>query len=997
MFAEIGGHMKLDGGYMKRLSILFSALMLFSSLNSAAHSAFNDNFLVNNISMSEGLPANFVDYIYKDSYGYIWIATSGGGLSRYDGNDFLSLTVHSEPQLKSSFVTCITEDHFHRLWITTENGLDILNLESFRCNELSIPGLQPIEGRAIHFITTDADGNVWLRCGTSIYMVSFAQDGSAGDVLSFSEPLMGLQENFIRDVEGNGSVWTSYGSRIVRLQARNGRIVAAPVIDDLPIEANAYVSDCILKNSEIWISTDNGLFRYNKASGGLKHYRHSASDDKSLSQNFLTDLSVTWDDQLLVSSLKGLNVYDPLNDCFERISSEEDKLSELCLSSDFINCITTYDKQIWIGTESAGITVISPKTLPVKNYVHKDGVSTSIAPNPVNTILIDHGGRVWTGNVEAGLNWSYPGSDTFHHITTWNSGLVHNSVSALECDRNGNLWVGTWGGGISILSLDRLRITRNVTASPEFPISFIGVLKYDPVNDFMWIGSNNGIFAYDIASGVIRPVLEDQPYGCVGACVDEKGRMWIGCQRGLYVFDMKDRRTENGGDLFKHRLISPGETYSDRINCVSVTSDGTIWVGSNGNGIYRLDSEDEDGNMHFSQFSTEQGLANDRVKGIVNDNFGEIWIATDNGLSRFNPSTNVFTNYYTNNGLASSQFYWNASCRGPEGTLYFGQTKGLTVVTPKQEYERGRRYDLRFTHMTVGDKEIVCSDEVRLHQRDRSFNLEFALLDYGAVSSTVYSYRLKGFDDEWITLRKNRRFVSFTNLPAGNFVLQVRAMDSKNELLGENELKLSVDGYFYRSWWFLLIMALAAVLSVMAFVRLRTRHLSKQREELQKTVMERTKEISEQKKLLEIKAEELASQNKILTRQNEELAGHKILFSQESRMSASRSDDKFVEKLIEAIRENYKNSELDVQEFCKVMGMSKTLLNKKMQESLGQSIGQFIRTYRLSIAREMLVNNKESKTMNVSEIAYEVGFNDPKYFTRCFTKEYGTAPSAFSK
>lgn len=995
MFAQKGGYMKKDGGLSK---IVFSALVcitLLISQSSAAQSAFNDNYLVNYISMSEGLPANFVDYIYKDSYGFIWVATSGGGLSRFDGNDFLSLTTHSTPHLRSNFVTCMTEDNFRRLWIASENGLDILDLGTMCCNALAIPELQEIEGRTIRFITTDNKGNVWLKCGSVIYKISFIEDGSVKGVLTFADPQIGMQDNFIRDVDGDGTVWTCFGSKMVKLLENEDRLTARTVVSDLPIEANAYVSDCLLKNNEVWISTDNGLLRYDKASGRLRQYQYSADDDSSLSQNFLTALCVSGDDQLLISTLKGLNIYDPFNDCFERISSGRDRRMEVSLSSDFINCISVFDKQIWIGTESAGLVIISPKILAVKNYTHDERVPGSIAPNPVNTILSDKNGRVWTGNVEAGLSWTYPGSGFFHHITTRNSSLVHNSVSALECDSEGNLWVGTWGGGISILSLDNLKISNNLTATANIPISYIGALKYDPINNFMWIGSNAGIFVWDPEMQKILPVLEDQPYGSVGACVDEKGRMWIGCQRGLYVFDMKNRKEE--GDMFSNRIINPGATYSDRINCVSITSDGTLWVGSNGNGIYRLDSEDGDGNMHFTRFSTEQGLANDRVKGIVNDNYGEIWISTDNGLSRFNPKTQVFTNYSTGNGLASSQFYWNASTRLSDGTLYFGQTEGLTVVTPGQEYEQGRKYDLRFTRMAIGEKDVTCSDIIRIHQRDKSVSFEFALLDYGTASPVILSYRLKGFDDEWITLRQKRRFVSFTNLPAGNYTFQVKATDSENYIIGENEVRLSVAGYFYKTWWFMLIVFFLILVGVMLIVRLRTIHLSRQREELQNIVMERTKEISEQKKLLELKAEELASQNRILTRQNEELAGHKILFSQEIKQSDIQKGDRFVEKLIETIRENYKNPELDVAVFCEAMGMSKTLLNKRLQDVLGQSIGQFIRTYRLSIAREMLINNQESKNMNVSEIAYDVGFNDPKYFTRCFTKEYGSPPSLYSK
>ena len=157
---------------------------------------------------------------------------------------------------------------------------------------------------------------------------------------------------------------------------------------------------------------------------------------------------------------------------------------------------------------------------------------------------------------------------------------------------------------------------------------------------------------------------------------------------------------------------------------------------------------------------------------------------------------------------------------------------------------------------------------------------------------------------------------------------------------------------------------------------------------------ERTREINHQKVLLEEKAEELTRQNELLKRQNEELAAQKILTQQEHRPAETR-DEKFVKKVLDIAREMYKDPDLDVAAFCSAAGMSKTLLNNRLQETLGQSIGQFIRTYRLSIAREMLVSNSVTHSMNISEIAYEVGFNDPKYFTRCFSKEFGVSPSSY--
>jgi len=112
-------------------------------------------------------------------------------------------------------------------------------------------------------------------------------------------------------------------------------------------------------------------------------------------------------------------------------------------------------------------------------------------------------------------------------------------------------------------------------------------------------------------------------------------------------------------------------------------------------------------------------------------------------------------------------------------------------------------------------------------------------------------------------------------------------------------------------------------------------------------------------------------------------------------MADDSNDKRFIEKALKIIKENYKNSYYEVTEFVEQMGMSKTLVNKKMQSLTQQSAGQFIRNYRLKIAKELLIKNRISRNMNISEIAYEVGFNDPKYFTRCFTKHFNATPSSF--
>ena len=102
--------------------------------------------------------------------------------------------------------------------------------------------------------------------------------------------------------------------------------------------------------------------------------------------------------------------------------------------------------------------------------------------------------------------------------------------------------------------------------------------------------------------------------------------------------------------------------------------DGTLWLGSNGNGIYRR-STDEQGNETFTAYTTQHGLANNSVRGILEDDKGLLWIATYNGISRLHPNTGHITNYTRQDGLADTQFYWNAACNSTEGELYFGHLK----------------------------------------------------------------------------------------------------------------------------------------------------------------------------------------------------------------------------------------------------------------------------------------------------------------------------------
>lgn len=985
-------------------TILIWALLLLLMVTEMSAAPYNGSvsevYQARFVTMDDGLPSNFVDDIFLDSFGFLWVGTSGGGLCRYDGYNIVPFTTNTDISLKNNFIRTLAEDSWNRLWIASEGGLDVLDLNTCTTCDLSGSPLEPYLDTFCSYLTVDAAGCVWVKFDNTLIRVSFDRNGGIASLDSFQDQRLSPPTVIFKDVDKDGSVWVGLAGRVRSIVPSSAGLREMPLLEGFSYREDAILSDFLVRGDEVWISTNDGLYRCALNGNKWKLYEYVPWDSHSLSQNFITGLAEAPDKRLIAASLKGLNVFDPIEDSFDRYASDS---SPDLLSSDFINCIKAFGNEIWLGTESAGLIHLYPGRISVRNLVNDPRNPLSIGANPVNAIYEDKDGRIWLGSVEGGISISEPGINGYRRLTMANAGLSHNSVSAICADDRGRIWVGTWGGGLDILSgnppfgVESRLVPR---ANSDDRLSNVGSLALDELNGLMWIGTNTGIYYYDLETGTIYQALRQQTFGCLGACIDNDGRLWMGSQEGVFIFDLKARQG-SGGDYafpvrnFKYKLDNPTSGAVEKIYSICQSSEGVIWLGSYGNGIYKV-QEDGDGDFVFKNYSREDGLVNDGVKCILEDNSGRLWISTENGLSLFSPNTERFISYNTRDGLLSSQFYWNAALKSSSGELYFGNVAGLSILDPDYRAPETALSRLHFTRITAGDRLVLSSapKQLRLHEKDRSINFEFSALTFGPASSVRYSYYLEGQDDTWKELPVGRNYLSYTSMRKGKYVLHVKASDEAGLTEAESSLPIRVTPFFYHSWVFYMFVGMLIAFAILAWHDWRMKSLVRQREILQAKVEERTREINHQKKLLEDKTEELSRQNKILTRQNEELAGQKILSLQESRPAESR-DEKFVAKVLETIREMYKDPELDVAAFCSAMGMSKTLLNNRIQETLGQSIGQFIRTYRLSIAREMLLINSETHNMNISEIAYEVGFNDPKYFTRCFSKEFGVSPSSY--
>ena len=981
--------------------ILSLIAALFITLSSFAQGSLPSRFNVSYLNMAAGMPNNFADDIFQDSYGFVWISTHGGGLVRYDGFNYMNFNLGSSGiSLRSNSCRNVYEDHFKRLWIAFEEGPQVLDLKTMQ------PVIPPCENekveaqlnKALKNLCTrmycDAKGNVWMVSFNLLTRISFNEKGEVNRVLSISYPYK-APDLGLCDVYRNGTVVMCNNGVVSEFSVQNNRLVAKNISSMfLPLDYR-YAGAVISYHGKIWLGTNRGL--YNSA----KQEFHASGTVHSLQHEVVTSLAITEDDKLLVGTLCGVDIIDDKTGTIEHWNCS----SVNPLSSNFVNSLLAKDGQIWVGTETGGITKLAPRQLQLEFFKHDAANPASLSPNAVNAMYAAPDGTLWVGTVEGGLNALAPGSRNFTHYTMANSGLPHNSVSTLAADNRGNLWIGTWGTGIAVMNLQQPgRIIPLVVDAKHQPfLNFAGVLVYDPINDGMWLGTNDGLFFYDLKrQQLIEPFKGClNVRGCIGSLITRDGKLLMGCVQGMVEINLKSRIPGKGDFAVKYhqyKLDDPKSGVIDKILSFCLAKDGKIWLGSNGYGLYCYNYNKE-GKTYVKSFTTNNGLANNTVKGIVEDNQGMLWIATDNGLSIFNPKTETFSNYSRKDGLLSSQFYFNGAIRDTKGKIYLGTDEGLMAVTGVNHAVHNAAR-LRFTELLVDnqpvfagsdylDDDISIAKRLCIHESDKSFTIFFSALNYGNDSQGVYLYRMKGYENDWVQLQPGQHSVRYSTLPAGSYQFEVKyipSFDSDKEQVISVDIK--VTPYFWKSWWFVSLMVIAFIAFLLYIY---TSRLEKMREreveELYRPIEAALKDSDEPGKLQSRIQMILENQKRYQDSQKKSIEA--------DRKQVAEKERPFMDIVMEVMEKNYDNSEFGVQELADEMRMNRSVLSKMLNAEAGQPTAQFIRNYRLDIAKKMITENVANR--NITEIAYRVGFNDPKYFTRCFTKQYGESPSAFKE
>ena len=970
--------------YIKKVDFflaVFLCLTLFSGPLSAQKVA-EDYIVIDQLSRENGLPDQDVNGIYFDSRGFAWISTFGGGLVRYDGDSFITFSSKTKPGFIGDFVNRCSEDGYRRLWVPCAGALNILDLRTLDVID-ELPGMTR-EWRLSHSpvnVSRDAKGCMWFTSNDLLYRVAFADDGRRVviDSLQCKVSNYNLMSE-VCDVDEDGSAWISNNGHIFKVRHIEDRgLFMSEILPGFEIGDDNRATSFLRSGNDVWIGTLYGLYRVNIATGSSILYQHSESDPKSIPNDEITGLCVSPEGEIVIGTLGGICICNAADKSFDVYRSRPNEYGNALLPGELVRSVVSWDRQIWVGLEAEGLAVIQKKPLPIFNLSQIECTTSAIPPTPVRAMFIDSKDNLWLATTEYGVCKQVDGL-LFRNYNTKNSALSENSITGFCEDGQGRIWTGSVTGRLNYISTngaDVIHVPAGHASETAKSIDVILGLMYDSINDYVWISAHNGLYFYDLRKSTYNR-YHVRTSSCFGACL-AGDQLWVSGMEGLNVIDL---------NTLNNRLIAgfPG--------CLSMLVDGdTLWAGTYGSGLYKVVdclSEEPD----ITIYSDKDGLADGQIHGLLLDGIN-LWITTENGLSRLDTQVGDMTSYGIKDGLKSMAFCENSLAKADNGTIYLGQKEGLSILRAgyvRTEY--GNKPDVAITGYYARElfHNLSLTDTISKDESDSDFALKFSDLSYSRKSDITYESRVLPRDRNWSPVFGNGTYVIFGHIPGGKYRVQIRAIDKKGNVLSQDEKLLQVRPVVYKRWWFRLLVMLFTLLVGCLVVWWYTRSVTRSREQLRKEVDRQTKILNDQKKELEKRAEELSEQNALLQKQNEMIASHNTLLSS----SLANKDSDFSIKLLEAVQKMYKDPELDVHGLANAMGMSRSLLNEKIQSSFGQSIAQFIRTYRLNVAKEMICNGT-NKDMNISEIAYEIGFNDPKYFTRCFTKEFNATPSELFK
>ena len=754
--------------------------------------------------------ACFVDYTgsgaLEKNYSSIFVAANGDVWLRHSGNGCLRMVHQKDRQMVSTEfktergnlpdnrVQFVNEDAGGRIWIGTQRGLVSVS-----------DGQYKVEDRLLHFTSSLAFKNdmYFLTADGDIYCYQTTKQkltkvGSLSAVAGKTSPTGNFLLNDKWVILTNTGVFNyDFNTRKISvdsgLNIRNGEVICDNHGDFWIYNHTGCVTYILAKNGArkefqlipedklgyidyeryhivhdsrgiIWISTyGNGLFAYDTTEDKLEHFLANINDQSHISSDFLLYVMEDRAGGIWVSSeYSGLSRISVLNEGTSRIYPESRELFD---RSNTIRMLTKMpDGDIWVGTRKGGLYTFD-------SNLHSK-MSNQYFHSNIYAIAEDNQGEMWVGTRGNGLK---VGDSWYRNEVSDPASLSENNVFSLFRDRKDRMWIGTFGGGLEL-------------AEPTTD----GKYKF------------RHFLQQKFGLRMVRVIEED-----------DNGMIWVGTSEGVCIFH-PDSLIADSDDYHLFNYTN-GTFCSNEIRCIYRDTKGRMWVGTSGSGLNLCEPEDNYRSLKYEHYGTSEGLVNDVIQSILGDNNGNLWVATEYGISKFNPTNHSFENYFFSSYTLGNVYSENSACVGVDGKLLFGTNYGLLVIDPDKIQDSETFSPVVFTDLhvngtqinpTMGDsplkQSLAYSDEITLKYFQNSFLIDFSTFDYSDSGRTKYMYWLENYDKGWST-PSPLNFASFKYLNPGTYVLHVKSCNGAgvwNE--SETTLKIVIVPPFWKTNWAML-------------------------------------------------------------------------------------------------------------------------------------------------------------------------------------------------
>ena len=734
----------------------------------------------------------------------IWLGTNNAGVYRLTASDdeqlpykLKELKGTNTDEISNLAVNFIITDQDPGVWVGTQAGLNF-----YRANDLnSEEGLKPeIFSPELNFTCGIASGQ-YLYFGTKmngLLRIDPAQNemdrltiDGLDDVVSLlkvnrnHQLLIGTQNSGLFICDANGQVldhdldgktivdiyedsqgyqWvTTDEFGICRIKPDLGKARFYQLVPDdiqtLVDRQRQFLFED--RDSNLWVATHGGgLGLFDRDKEEFRFFRNDPNDPNSLSSDIAYCVAQDHSGLLWIGTGQfnaGVNKLIPANPLFRQIKVERRVKS---LSDNVVRAISQDSHEnVWLATKSGRIYIYDPNF----NLLHKfDGIPTDrgrLGRFNVYSILQDKRGYIWLGSKGGGLarsqrplqnyrNYSELSFQIYQHQPSNEQSLSNDNVYCITEDQQGRILVGTYGSGVDVIenpASDRLRFRNISTQNSNLSGNDVRYILED-LGGTIWVATTFGL------NELTNSVTDEHP------------------TFNSYFYDVNYDRSLSYNDL------------------VYLYEDGThrMWLGTFGGGLNRI-LQNSDDEVIFSHINEQEGLISDAVFGILESTNGDLWISTENGISRYNIQTKEFENYDANNGLMCSNFSEGTCYKLKDGRMLFGTLDGLLIVTENEVKTTNFQPPVVLTSFSLFNQEVDYKDEssslhthinfthdLVLKYNQSSFSIEYAALSYFDPQKNRYSYTLEGFDEGWYDVR-NERKATYTNLAPGEYTFKVKA------------------------------------------------------------------------------------------------------------------------------------------------------------------------------------------------------------------------------